>query len=79
MYYITYKGIVVYQLLGAGIAYLVGRLIINLYLSFFVGAIVFLLIALGGFILFGKSEEETQMFKKVMQKIKKKKDTQSEV
>lgn len=79
MYYKTYKGIVIYQLLGAGIAYFVGTLIANVWLSFVVGGVLFLVISFSGFLLFGKSVAEKEMINKFVNKLTRKNKKENEV
>lgn len=60
----TYKGIVSYQIIGAILGYFVGQLFGNNYVAFLVAGGTYIIISLGGFLLFGKSEEEGAMLKK---------------
>lgn len=68
--YQTYKGVVLYQILGAGIGYLVGVTILNKTLSFVVAGCVYMIVAFGGFILFGKNKYEKQAITSFVRKIK---------
>lgn len=71
MYRKTFKGILLYQVLGAAVAYIAGQYISNIYISFFVSGVVYVLISFGSFMLVGKSEEEKNMIKGILKKIKK--------
>ncbi len=73
MFYNAYKGILAYQILGALVGYLLGALVANVYFSFLVGGVVFVLIAFGGYFLFGKSEEEKKLFLACLNRFKRKK------
>jgi hypothetical protein len=66
----TYKGIVLYQIIGAGTGYILGILIQNTVLSFLVAGCVYVLIAFGGFLLFGKNKYENQAVLGIIGKIK---------
>ena len=66
MFFKTYKGILVYQFLGMAAALIVGKLIENIYLSFIAGGVLFVIIALGGFILFGMNDEERKMLHRIL-------------
>lgn len=77
MFYNAYKGILIYQALGALVGYLLGTLISNVYLSFLVGGAAFVLIAFGGYLLFGKSEEEKKLFLGFLNRFKRKKAEQN--
>lgn len=70
LYFNTYKGILIYQMLGAIIGFLVSQAFSNVYLSFILGGITFVLIFLGGFLLFGKNENEKALINKILRKIK---------
>lgn len=64
----AFRGILVYLLLGCGAALGVGCLIENIYLSFLIGGIVFVTIALGGYCLLGMNEEEKKRIKQLLQR-----------
>lgn len=72
LFYRAYKGILSYQMIGAIVGYLVGRIIPNVYFSFVVSGMTYILIAFGGFLLFGKNDKEKQMIDKVCSKFKRK-------
>lgn len=73
LYYKTYKGILIYQIIGAVAGYFVGELIkTSTIISFLAAGCVYVLIAFGGFLLFGKNEYEKQGIKKIINKIKSK-------
>ena len=64
-----YKGIVPYQILGAGLGYLIGYLIGHVYVAFLAGGMVYLIISFGGFLLFGRSQEERKFLRKLFLRI----------
>lgn len=66
----SYKGIVVYHIIGAILGYFVGILISNALLSFLAAGCTYVLVAFFGFVLFGKNEYEKQAIKNVISKIK---------
>ena len=70
----TYKGILIYQIAGAVLGFVVGHLIPNVYVSFVAGGITYVLVAFGGFCVFGKNEQEATMIKKLLHKFSTKKD-----
>lgn len=72
MFYKTYKGILVYQIVGAIVAYFVGQLISNVYVSFVVGGCLYVFVAFIGFFLFGKNKYEKELVSKVLNKIRRK-------
>ena len=72
LFYKAYKGILIYQILGAGIGFISGRFIPNVYLSFLVSGVVYVAIAFSGFLLFGKNAEEKAIINKVLCKFLKK-------
>lgn len=72
MYQKIYKGIVIYQLLGALIAYFVGLLITDIQISFIVSGSLFLVISSGGFLLFGRTSSERRMINKILKRIRSK-------
>lgn len=65
----TYKGILPYQILGAAAGFIVGTLIQNVYVSFMAAGGTYVLVALGCFLLFGRSPVENAMFKKIIRKL----------
>ena len=64
-----FHGILPFQLLGAAAGFAVGEWIPNVYAAFLCAGCTYVLIAFGGFWLFGKTETERQMIDKVCQKI----------
>ncbi len=68
LYFKTYQGILLYQIIGTVVGSILASLVSNIYLSFLIGGCAFVLIALGGFWLFGKNEEEKQLFKKLLKR-----------
>ncbi len=67
----AYKGIVLYQIMGAAGGLLVGRCIGNMYVAFVAAGVTYVVLAFGGYLLFGKTEEEAAMLSKVIQRFKK--------
>ena len=67
----AYKGILLYQIIGAVVGYLVGQIISNVYVSFIMSGMVYVIIALGGFFLFGKNNEEKNIVTNVLRKLAK--------
>lgn len=63
-----FKGIIIYQLIGLIIGYIAGSLVTNIYLSFIISGLIYVVIALGGFILFGKNEKEKEILKRIAKK-----------
>lgn len=72
LFYKAYKGILLYQILGAAIGFVVGKFIPNVYLSFLVSGVVYVAVAFSGFLIFGKNAEEKIMINKVLGKFFKK-------
>jgi len=64
-----FSGILPFQMLGAAAGFAVGTWITNVYAAFLCAGCIYVLIAFGGFWLFGKNEAERQMIDKVYQKI----------
>jgi O-antigen/teichoic acid export membrane protein len=69
LFYRAYKGILLYQIAGAIVGYAIGQFISNKYISLLVGGIVYCIISFGGFLLWGKNEEEALMINKITRKI----------
>ena len=70
MYGKTFKGILVYQILGAAAGFALGRVIDNNYISFMLCGIVYVAIAFGGLVLFGKDETEKAQIKRIISKVR---------
>lgn len=68
MYKDTFKGILIYQILGAAGGYFAGMAITNSYLSFIAGGVTFVIIAFGGYVLFGRTENEKSAMRKFIKK-----------
>lgn len=66
-----FRGILLFQIVGALIGFAAGSLIENVYAAFLVAGFIYVLIAFGGFYLFGMNENEQQLTNKVLQKITK--------
>ena len=65
----AFKGLLPYQLLGALVGYAVGLIVENSFVSFVVSGCSFVVIAMGGFVLFGKNQDEEQLIKKYVRKV----------
>ena len=68
MFAMTYKGIVLYQALGALIAFTIAHFITNPFVSFFAGGIVYCIISFGLFWFFGADAEEKKRLKKLIER-----------
>lgn len=68
LFYKAYKGILLYQIIGAVVGYLVGQTISNVYVSFIMSGTVYIIIAFGGFLLFGKNNKEKNAVINVIRK-----------
>lgn len=66
------KGIFPYQIIGAALGLLLSTSISNTYIAFLVSGGVYVLIAFGGFLLFGKSETEAKAIQGLITKMKNK-------
>lgn len=73
LFYKAFKGILLYQILGAIIGFLIDYLLIDgLIVGFICGGFAYVIIAFGGFILLGKSKEEKILIKNLVLKLKRK-------
>ena len=76
LYLKAFKGIIIYQIIGAIASFFAGYFISNVYLSFAVAAITYGVVFLGLYLLFGASKQEKSsiksIFKKVLNKIRRK-------
>lgn len=72
LFFNVYKGVLIYQVLGSIIAYLISVLVSNMYLSFVVGGIIYVFVAFGGFVLLGKNPSEKEIIDKFFTKFKRK-------
>lgn len=70
LYQQAYKGILIYQILGAGVAYIAGTAVSNVYCSFAISSLVFIIIAGGGFLLHGINTVEKKFFQKIIFQVK---------
>lgn len=66
-----FRGILPFQMVGGAVGFVVGLLIGNVYFAFLLAGSTYMVIAFGGFYLFGKNETERLMINKVLQRIKK--------
>lgn len=67
----AFRGILLYLVIGAAAAMVAGHLIKNVYLSFLAGGVIFVIVALGGYFLFGMTEIEKSKVKNVIHKFMK--------
>ena len=70
LFYRAFRGILPYLVLGCGIGLAAGRLMESNLSGFLVGGVVFVLISLGGYGLFGMEEEEKTFVRKILGKKK---------
>lgn len=73
LFFHVFKGVLPYQIIGAGLGFVVGRLIENIYVSFLAAGATYVVVAFGCFLLFGKNEEEKHIIEKCVKRIIKKK------
>ena len=62
----AFRGILVYLMFGCGVAFGISNLFDNVYASFLIGGIAFVVISLGGYCMFGMNEEEKRSIKKLL-------------
>lgn len=62
----AYKGVLIYQVIGAAVALLVGHFIGNEYISFVVCGVIFASVFSAGYLMFGASKEERIKIKKFL-------------
>lgn len=74
LFFNTYKGILIYQILGAAVGYFMGRTAPNAYLSFLLGGATYIVVSLGGFLLFGINDNEKNALKKFISRLRHKND-----
>lgn len=72
LFYQSYKGILLFQILSAVAAYFVAQMLSNDILAFCVGAGIYLVLSFGLIIAFGLNDYEKQKFKSAIAKFKKK-------
>ena len=72
LYRMCYKGILLYQIFGAVFGYWISVSIPNQVVAFLAGGCLYVLIAFGGFILFGMNESEKQMLKATVTRLRRK-------
>lgn len=70
MYKKVFRGIVPYQILGVAIAWTSGMFINDTLISFGVGGCLFILVSLGGFLLWGAEENEKMLLNKIIARFK---------
>jgi hypothetical protein len=73
LYAKTFRGILVYLVLGCGAGLLVGRLLGDGLVSLLAGGVCFVAVALGGFVLFGADSGEKAVIHGFLSKFIKKK------
>lgn len=72
LFFNVYKGILIYQILAAAVAFALGRIISNVYAEFLICGAIYVLIAFGGVALFGKNEAEKRTIENIVKKITRK-------
>lgn len=65
LYRHAYKGILLFQLFGAGAGWIVSNIIDNLLVSLLASGGVYVFVAFGGFLIFGKNDRELSAFNKM--------------
>ncbi len=65
----VYKGILIFQILGAAAGFTVSYLLPYDILSLIIGGIVYLIVSFGGFILFGKNKDEKKFIDVIVKKL----------
>ena len=68
MYRLTFKGILIFHIIGALLGYIAAYFIHNNWLGFFVGGCTYAIVFFLGYILFGMTEREKGFFKKLIRK-----------
>lgn len=74
LYRCCYKGILLYQIIGAAVGYTLSTYISNQVAAFLAGGFAYVAIAFGGFVLFGMNETERKVADKILVKLKIKKN-----
>ena len=69
LYYNAYKGILVFQILGAVAGFFAGYFIDNTVISFLVAGFTYVFVSFGGILLSGKNQVERNAIKKLFKKI----------
>lgn len=69
MFVKSFKGILIYQIIGAVAGYFTGQLIQNIYLSFIASIFVFLLVSLLGFLFLGINSFEKQKILEIKKRV----------
>lgn len=64
----SYKGILIFQILGSILGYLAGNIIQNQIISFLVSGATYVIIAFGGFLLVGANSSEKSQLKAILNK-----------
>lgn len=70
LYYRSFKGILLYQMLASAVAFCVAYFIPNVYLAFVVGGITFVALLGIGYLCFGANQEEKQFIDKLLARLK---------
>jgi len=70
LYRYSYKGILVFQLLAAVTGYAVSEAISNVFWSFFAGGATYVIIAFGGYLLFGTNKTEKNALRGIAKRLK---------
>ena len=68
MYWLTFRGILIYHIIGAVLGFISSYFINNNYLAFVVGGVVYVAVFFFGYSLFGMTREEKERFKRVFKR-----------
>ena len=68
MYRLTFKGILIFHIIGALLGYIAAYFIHNNWLGFFVGGCIYVIVFFLGYILFGMTERDKGVLKKLIRK-----------
>lgn len=69
MYWLTFRGILIYHIIGAVLGFVSAYFINNNYLAFIVGGVVYVMVFFFGYTLFGMTKEEKERFKKIFKRV----------
>ena len=64
LYREAYKGILLYQIIGAFAGYIVSECIASAFSAMLLGGIVYILVSWGGYLLFGQTKQEKELLRK---------------
>lgn len=66
LFFNAYKGVLIYQIAGAVMAFIAGCFIDNVYVSFITCGLIFVIVFLAGYLMFGANKEERNKIKKFL-------------